>query len=509
MDTIVVSAFLDGQPTQECNFTATVNGTVQPIAPNISGLGSIIPGSGVITLNVGDCLTLSAHPTTGQHWDLSGDFCLQAIGQLIPVNNPPAEFAVPYAVASATDSLILLAVHISRLRDITTDVLTTLATVPNIRTADIPSVWPPPPATPNTRPPWITTWDSPELDGLNTIDSPPVTGQTLQIANRTVAPTAANIVVQLFGDPAQQGAGGQAIAISWPDAVQRSDSAGPTPFLLYFHPTANQNAPADYTNPQVPGAYPFNFDYACFGLWRYMNYGGNSKMPFDPLIGDRFYKGLPYQMEAAGKYAVIVLPCNRVGSGSDGSPGEIGRFQSAASTQEILLDIQRFMFRRAVPGVYDTPGLGRTALAAFSSGVGMMTNFLSNRDNQAHSFYRYTLGELYMFEPGNADAVTSWINQAIAWANVDPSKVIRAYSQVQSTASMSRLISSAVPGSAPWLVNTGTRTSAVLPAASWQAAAAAANPGNLNVATGSNAFQDSHQLISAMMLTDALRSSSF
>jgi len=509
MDTIVVAAFLDGQPTQECNFTATVNGTNQAIAPNISGTGSPIPGSGVITLNVGDSLALSAHPTSGQHWDVSGTFQLQGIGQLAPVNNPPAEFAPPFVVASATDSLILLAVHLSRLRDITARALTTLATVPSIRTIDVPSIWPPPPSVANTPPPWITSWDCPELDGLNYINNPAVTGQSLQIINENKTPAATNVVLQLFGDPAQQGEGGQAIAVSWPDAVPRSDSTGATPFLLYFHPSAGQNViNGYYVNPQIPGAYPFNFDYIFYGLWAFMNYGGAQNLTQDPLTGDHFKKGLPYQMEAAGKYAVIVLPCNRVGPGSDGSPGEIGRFQSAASAQEILLDIQRFMFRRAVPGVYNTPGLGRTALAAFSSGVGMMTNFLSNRDNQAHPFYQYTLGELYMFDGGNAARVAAWIGQAIKWANTDPSKVIRAYSQVPEPGSMARLISPAsVPGGTPWLVTTGMRTAALLPATGWNSAATAA--GGSNVATGTGAFDDTHQLIPAMMLTDALRSSSF
>lgn len=499
LNVIVAAAFLDGQPTQECTFTAIVNTLPTVITPNISGDGTVIPGSGVITLNIGDSLTLSAHPTTGQHWDLSGDFQLQAVGQLVPVNNLPAEFAPPFTVASTTDSIILVAVHLSRLRDITDRAVSTLANVPSVRAGDIPQVWPPPPGVANSPPPWITSWDTPTVAGINCISPAPVVGQSLQFVNQSVTPSASNMVLQLFGDPARQGEGGQAIAVSWPDAIPRTDTTGPTPFLLYFHPRAGQGAPRYYTNPLVPGTYPFNFDYIFYMLFHFMTYGGSlTRGALDPLTGDYDYKGLPYQMQAAGYYAVIVVPCNRVGPGSDGSPGEIGRFQSAASAQEILLDIQRFMFRRATPGVYNTPGLSRTALAAFSSGVEMMTNFLTNRDNQAHPFYRYTLGELYMFDGGNSNRDATWISAALNWADEDPSKVIRAYSQSQVNASMSRLISAPVPANGPWIVNTGARTAAFLPPTSWQAARGTTTD-----------FWDTHALIPALMLTDALRNSSF
>ena len=154
-----------------------------------------------------------------------------------------------------------------------------------------------------------------------------------------------------------------------------------------------QNAPDFYTG--FP--YPFGFDYMYFVLWRYINYTA------DPLTSDPFAKGLAYQMAESGRNAVIVVPCNGLGP-------EIGVFMNAGQVQLILQDVQAYMFRRA--GAFLPPFLGRTALAGFSAGNLLVTQFLNDPSNRSHSFYLDTLQELYMFEAPNA---LDWVNAAVAW----------------------------------------------------------------------------------------------
>jgi hypothetical protein len=312
--------------------------------------------------------------------------------------------------------------------------------------------------------------------------------------------------------------------VSWPNAISRTDISVPTPFLVYFHTTVGQNVKAGFY--EVPGmvdpapppgaspkTYPFNFDYVYFGLWRYMHYCGDPagtaapRNP-DPLTVDPYAKGLPYQMAAAGKNAVIVLPCNRVGP-------QVGVMLKAAAMNAVLREIQSFMFRRA--GTYTTPGLGHVALGAFSAGNLLTLTFLNDPENQADPFYLDTLRELYMFgrfaDPAGWNPV-AWVNAALAWANSGTSagKIIRAY--LESTIpNYSRLVSP-LPSTVPFVQTSGLFTAAVLNVAAWNAAATAA--GNASIAapdpTGriqGKAFQDTHQLISAMMLVDALSSSGF
>jgi hypothetical protein len=478
MDLLLLTAILDGQASSGCSFTVSLDGgPALPADTSIPGPASVQLPDGVQRVSI------QATPASPNHWPVAGDFQLQSSGNLVPLSAPP-EFEPPRGVTTSGTGLDLITVHLSRVRDATSEALASLGAVPAIRTGMIPSAWPPAaggqPA--GNWPP--TDWDTPEQDDLNYIDSPAVTGSDLNIQQQSIDPSTTDLVLQLKNVSAPQ-----TLAVSWPDAVSRAEAADPTPFLVYFHPNVGQNAPEFYTNPQV-GTYPFGFDFVFFGLWRYMNYTG------DPLVADPFAKGLPYQMAASSRSAVIVLPCNAVGP-------EVGVLLSADSMQTVLREIQAFMFRQS--GVYVTPGLGRTALAAFSAGNGLVESFLARPDNRAHPFYLDTLQELYMFEGGD-----SWLSQAITWAGVgtNATKMIRAYTQ-SALPSYANLLGTASPASSPFVATSadGLRTAAVLPSTAWNRAAAAA--GNAAIAAGAQTFQDTHQLISAMMLKDALSVSGF
>jgi len=487
MDLILLSAIADGQVTSECSFTIAIDGG--PPTP----ADTSIPGPATAQIPPGaQQIQIQATPTSPNHWPLTGLFQHQGSGQLISTGNTPAEFAPPRGVSDGTDGIILVTVYLSRVQDATQDALTTLAG-PFPPHHDPPAQWPP--ATVNQPagnwPP--TFWNSPEQDDLFYIGNPAVSGNAIQVQQLSLAPDVEDVVLRV-----QNVSAPQTIAVSWPNAVPRTDSAGPTPFLVYFHPTAAQNK---RNGEYVQGIYPFSWDYVFFGLWRYMNYVA------DPLIGNPFAKGLPYQMAASGKNAVIVLPCNNGGDPNNVNSGgpEVGVLRNAASMERILLEIQEFMFRRA--GVYATPGLGRTALASFSDGNVLVTNFLERPDNRSHPFYLDTLRELYMFD-APANRAPHWVDLAIQWAKLGSStdKMIRAYTR-GSIPNYASLLGQPVPSTGPFIITNQFRTAAVLPTGAWNSAASA--NGNSAIASGPEAWQDAHQLISAMMLTDALLSSGF
>ncbi|HDR7429952.1 TPA: hypothetical protein QCX20_003335 [Bacillus toyonensis] len=135
------------------------------------------------------------------------------------------------------------------------------------------------------------------------------------------------------------------IAIYWPDAVPRGIGAAPTPFLVYFHPATGQNVPNGYyENPrdrhdlETGKSYSWGFDYQFLGFWRYMNYEGDT-------IKQKSGKGLPDQIDASGKNAVLVLPLNKA---AENPCDEAISFTDATFLQEHLEEIQAFMFRALV-----------------------------------------------------------------------------------------------------------------------------------------------------------------
>ena len=359
-------------------------------------------------------------------------------------------------------------------RDATASVLVSLARVPASRVRHHPSSWPP------------ARWDTPTVVDHHFIASPPVTGSDVNLVQHTVSPDMDHRVLEIMGVTSPQ-----LVAVSWPRALAPAATSGPTPFLIYFRPTVGQNVARGYYVGPGLGTYPFGWDYLFYGLWRSMNYMG------DPVTSDPYAKGLPYQITAAQRNVVLVLPLNR-------HPGELGVFLSAPWTQRILTEIQAFMFRQA--GITPAPPIGRTALAAFSSGNTLLTQFLGNPLNQRHPFYLDTLRELYMLD-APAGVVPGWVSQAIRWARAGSRSdtMIRVFSR-HNHGSYRALLGVAPPSGGPVVMDSagGLRTVAVLPDTAWRRATTSRGAPRLV-----RSWQEAHQLISATMLTDALRRSGF
>jgi hypothetical protein len=360
-------------------------------------------------------------------------------------------------------------------RDATGSVLASLARVPASRIGHHPATWP------------LAAWDTPPVADHHVIASPAVSGSDLDFVPSAISPDMEHRVLEVMGISTPQ-----LFAVSWPRALTRTATSGPTPFVVYFRPTVGPNVARGYYVGPGLGAYPFGWDYLFYGLWRYVNYMG------DPLTVDPYAKGLPYQMSAAERHVALVLPLNR-------HPGELGVFLDAAWMQRILTEIQGFMFRQA--GVPVAPPLGRVALAAFSSGNSLVARFLGHPLNQRHSLYLTAIRELYMFD-APPSGIAGWVSHAIRWSRAGSSsdKMIRVFAR-RAHPSFPALLGAALPAEAPFLVDSAadrSRTVAVLPETAWRRATTTRGaPGAVK------RWQDAHQLISATMLTDALRRSGF
>jgi hypothetical protein len=170
--------------------------------------------------------------------------------------------------------------------------------------------------------------------------------------------------------------------------------------------------------------------------------------------------------------------------------------------QEVLLEIQSFFFRR--DSTITQPGIGRTALAAFSSGNPLVTTFLER--NRSHPFCENVLNEVYMFDTPNGDK-DAWATQVSSWLRSGDSTTKRACAYVQTPHPKLLQLVGGWPAGArmPFITASadGRRTLGVIPGNVWRTA--------LNEHGGRiiELFQDAHQLISATLLTDALRRSGF
>jgi hypothetical protein len=490
----LTSTFSNGQVTDEGEFLVSINNG--PLTPG-NGVG---PGHSIVPLPDTPRplpIRIQLNSRNHHHWDIEGQFEYRGNGNLAVINAPD-EFQPPRAVF--TGNLpgttrrnffsVMVTGFLARVRDTTPTVLAELANVPtgvrndlNIPAArrhlistELPFAplhpWPP------------STWKTPNLPNFMYASTPLVAGGQVVAAPQTIAPATVDLVLEVANVNAPK-----MIAVSWPNAIARTARSGPTPFLIYLHPGMAQNVgrPGFYeNNGQKP--YPLGWDYLFYGLWRYINYNT------DPFTRDPWAKGLVYQMMASGKNAVIVLPMNKSGI-------ESGVFKRAADTEEILNEINAFMFRRV--RIFTPPALGRIALGGFSSGVALQQELIGSI---LASRKLRTLTEVYMFDRGHGvsrtthvnDATMSAVNSAAAWAGNDPAKIVRFYSQMESSAVTNyRRLVGTNPAAGVSVTDVPGRTVAILPVSAWTGFAAWRSGDHL------------HQLISATMLTDALRRSGF
>jgi hypothetical protein len=431
---------------------------------------------------------------------LLGQFQLDATGTLQPIA-APAEFAPAQTLGIPPLRSILLFVHFTPLMDVTERARDAL----RFSGPDFPG---PPPNDMSFRQSGLVTPMPPaslqprELSDVTFIDSPSISGSALRVTTRTSHPQGSITIFEWRGATAPK-----LYAVFWPTAVARGPGAPPTPFLLYYHATAGQNAPLFYTDardrhdPTTGSTYPWGFDYQFFGFWRYLNYEG------DPLKKDPFCKGLPHQIEASGKNVVLVLPLNRVATNPC---DETIMLRDASFVQELLEELQAYVMRRA--GLFQPPGIGHLAMAAFSSGHSLLSCFLQNTANHNHPLYLQQLQEIYLFDPhaDRADVTLIPVIDIARWASrgASETKVARLYTQ-NDVAQLAPVLAQlgvstgSVPFDATAPLNP-RRSVACLPLDAWKALGAAVGSTFAYANT-----QASHQAISALMLTDALRRSDF
>ncbi len=495
MNLMLFSGTVKGALSDDCDFEVSTDGgaTFAPASRVIAG-----PAAATIADGPLDLLVRATPKAVTNCWPLQGAF--QIDSARIVVTDAPAEFAPPNGVFGPLGGTISFVVHFSQVRDATED----------SRLGLIPILLPPPVAGqfrgPFAKPLPPTNWSPLEsLLGVNFVGFPLIQAGKIAAdpARPSTQPAGTALVLQWHDSNPGGVRSPETLAVYWPDAVDTAPGAGPTPYLVYFHPTAAQNAGSPdfiYSNP-LGGPYPFGFDFIFFGQWRYMNYID------DPLNGGDapFWKGLPYQMVAAGKPAVVVMPLNKV----ETTCKEIERFSSAALIEELLLEIQAFKLRRA--GNFDRAGIGHLAFASFSSGHATMTCFLFDATTRTHPLYLNTLQEIVYFDPhADDEAVTAGaINQAVFWGTkgTAASKIVRLYTQHSAAQLAGIAASMGVTVAAPPSVSasvTNRRSITCLPISSWNGFASTV----LGTPT-SFSGQEVHQLISSMMLTDALRQSDF
>jgi hypothetical protein len=459
----------------DATFTVTqVGGGPLPVRQNSTGASFVELPDSPRPLQ----LRVDVTPGSVNHFPISGHFEYRGDGVLVAIADPStnaptdrAEFIPVMGASVAQGKAVLLISFLSRVRDATEQTLDSLRNIPRIRQPIAPSDF---------------SWDADPMD-LHIINASVLSGSNLAFDQQNVDPNTEVVILRL---KVKSSEAPQLLAVMWPKDLERTAGASPTPFLMYFHSGATQNRGTHYEIPGV-GTYPNGWDYIFFGLLRYVMYFD------DPLAGGDapFTKGLCYQTAASGKKLVTVLPMNRVFQ-------EVGILLSARSMEEVLLEIQSFMFRRK--GIFAPPGLGRTALGAFSSGNPLVTSFLAR--NQTDPFCQDTLKEVYMFDAGDADK-DPWAAQVNTWLRSgDPStKMTRVYVQT-TTGALGRLIGNAALARSPFVASSpnNQRTLAVIPSQVWKSALSAAGG-----RPPKNDFQSAHQLVSATLLTDALRRSGF
>jgi subtilisin family serine protease len=375
---------------------------------------------------------------------------------------------------------MLANMRVSRFKEVTADVLSLLSHPPAKRAgkavdeaADHQALygsWPP------------ADWDLHAVPDAHFLDlTTPVSHGALSFArDPSLKVEVDSVVLRLAGVEAPQ-----LFAVVWPKSIVRKDKAAPTPIFLFIRQGAGQNLDAGYFKGGGLAAYPDNFDYADTGLFQNLHYG---ETPLSEAWGS---KGVPYQAAKAGANVVTVIPCNSV----DQAFGVLNRTEE---TGKILGELQAFMFSRA--GIQDPPAsIGKTAIAAFSSGNYYLDNWLKDPTNLKGGFLTNTLSAVYFLDPPTAE-IDGFIRSALHWEKVaGGDKRIRLYSR-DSTSSHEKLLG-AKPPSAPYVKNSSDdkRSAAELPVSSWETAFknAFGKPVSLD-------WQFAHHTICATMLTHAL-----
>jgi hypothetical protein len=459
---IITAASVKGTTASGVDISVKVNG--QPATLDFSSV-QLPPAPRPLPVEV----TLT--PQGSHLFPVTGTFEYSGGGRLVPLDAGarPPNFRPVRAVSIEDGSAVMSLIgYVSRLRDVTASTIQLLSSAPDRRT---------------DQPDLTTTGTLDSVGYVRTLSDPPIQGGQLVFDGPSeIAPEADLLILELAVDPAPK-----LLAVTCPRSLlsspQQVTPVAPLPVLLYFHSTAGQNFPDFYG-----GSYPFSYDFIQFGLIKYLFH----EPDVEPL-GRWGGKGMPYQMKAGGAQAVYVLPLNKPFD-------EVGVMIDATSTQEILEEVVAFLYRSS--GMFVEPGLGRVALAGFSSGNLLVTRFLEK--NAGTPFLDNVLKEVYNFDiPANQ--MPKFERAASAWlgSGDTSTKMLRMYTQQDHPTEFRKLLSVSTPAP-PFVVNdaAGLRTAMCAPGPTWFALASGQMQSPFD-------FQVVHQLIAETCLTDAMRRSGF
>jgi hypothetical protein len=486
-----------------CRFKALADGKPLATADDTQPLYEIPNGTSEVHVTM--------TPTSPLYWERTVILSVSTSGVISPKGDS-STFVRLRTVATSASRGTVVKIQVSRFKDVTAYVLGLLQIAPTTRHIknektgkfeDVPvpdeaakhvanyGAWPP------------KDWNLHDAPNAHFLDVAALESGVLNFAKnaslKAVVEKVESVVLQLNSRKAPQ-----LFAVTWPKAIVRTADAAPTQFLLFIR-QGDQGNHYDWKGLFVGGElkpYPFNFDYADSGLFESLHFA------VSPLVQPGM-KGVPYQVAKAGAKVVTVLPCNSFEE-------EFGVLAKTEETGKILLELQAFMFWKA--GVSDPPqSIGKTALAAFSSGNDFLNAWLKNTANLRGDFLSKTVSAVYFLDP-RPNLVPDCVVSAQAWANRpgNQDKRIRLYThqsldpsdRARVLAAHKKLLGSEPPP-APYAVNSSphnTRTISMVRYEDVTAAFIREFHGAPNPPIG---FSYTHHLIAATMLTHALAQKDF
>jgi hypothetical protein len=479
-------ASFDFSATDACDVEVSVEGG-DFAQPEVSVLGrslfTLPPAPRPLTL------VIRATPTTPRFWPLAARFEYRGNGELVRLKADDADDPETFEVAAFQPAMSIeftrifgfggsfvgVVVYLSRLREVTERALKEINKVPAKEGKD----W-------GLADGWLPSWRCKVREEMHVISDRMLddAGQLEWRPPETVAPVGQHRLFEVA-----EVAAPRLIAVSWPIDVpidQFPEFFAPTPFLVYLHPSIGQAAD-DYAGRPYPFGWPFLF----FIAFRDMAWFG------DPMTSYPGPKGVAYQIAAARRKAVMVVPVNKLGpdQGAALDPEELETY---------LREIQAFMFRRK--HAYAPPLLGRVALAAFSNGCGQLLNKLLA--NPQHAFLKEFVKEIYLLDP-RMNSV-QLVGRIQSWRGNDAvDNRVRIYLSAPDAAYLKIIDQPAMP-STPFIRTTadGLRTMAVTSTATWSKSALALGA-TKNLAATIGKFGPTHELHAGTLIVHALGHSGF
>ncbi|HEY1910748.1 MAG TPA: hypothetical protein VGG73_07500 [Vicinamibacterales bacterium] len=447
-----------------CTYQAEADGFRMSTNDDTDPLFDIPANTQTVTVTVKPSFT----PGVGPVWEETLSFSVAADGVLTLTGPPEYGTRVQLSTSFFQDFRFTLAVvKMSQFRNRTDKVLALLANPPTTRSVlDLKTkkfvdkhvnevaahthmygTWAP------------LTWDLPDVKAHFLDPAKPLKSNALNFAEQSLHIDVTSVVLERAGvRPVPQ-----YFAVTWPKAIAPHKKQDPAPFLLFIRQTDKYN----YAGTGVfvgPGLdpYPENFDYADAGLFETLHYAGS------PLFNPNS-KGVPYQAGKAGVDVVGVFPCNSYYD-------EFGDLEDPEETEKLLKEIQAFMFWKDSVDAAPT-SLGKTAIAAFSSGTFFLNGWMEDDTKRKGHFLSTVVRALYYLDPMRAyvdpktqervEVLDRFIASALQWASEGTDKRIRLYIQFD-WPSLKQLTDNTLPGPPHFTPSTdGRRTVSVVTNETW------------------------------------------